>query len=430
MKLIEELLRIKKVMGLINEGDDDQWDAVLVGGLDNRSGDYKINDQVELLKKGLGQDKKVKGFRYNTPTSEIKSFLDKNPNVSVYLFSAGCNKAGEISKLNKINKNKVYIIEPYGKSKNVTSIVNFAVNNGIPSSNVYSGSGSARGEGITSNSSKTKNVSHWGSLEFVGQKTKNDIDGSSNSTTTNSENKKMLEIGSKGERVRKLQKLLKIYEDGIFGPQTKRCVEIFQEKNQLSPTGYVDKNTIIRIKEMIDKNTEYKSPKFCQIKRGSESPTKITSGKNIIIGDSISPWLAKNISKASLLSKEPGPKSLWQGGKNVSWLINSLQNFPTSENIKNVIITIGTNGGFNSSDNISGLFSSLKAKFPNAKFLVVQGSWGWGGNKNVTSDKVRKYYSKYKNEGAIIIEPPVGNIEPHGNRPVYQKIGTAIDSLL
>jgi len=65
-----------------------------------------------------------------------------------------------------------------------------------------------------------------------------------------------------------------------------------------------------------------------------------------------------------------------------------------------------------------------------ANFYAVQGSWGWGGLKNTQEKDVREYYKKFASQGATIIEPPIGKIEPHGNKPVYKEIGAAIDSLL
>lgn len=154
-------------------------------------------------------------------------------------------------------------------------------------------------------------------------------------------------------------------------------------------------------------------------------------GENIIIGDSQTPFVDMNTTKASRISTEPGMSSLWQGGKGVSWLIDALSQFQESPEISNVVIVIGTNGNFGKyNDNISLLFELLRTKFPNANFYAVQGSWGWGGLKNTQEKDVREYYKKFAREGATIIEPPIGKIEPHGNKPVYAEIGAAIDSLL
>lgn len=42
-----------KYIKIYEDLDQASYDAVLIGGLDNRPGDYKIDKQVELLKKHM-----------------------------------------------------------------------------------------------------------------------------------------------------------------------------------------------------------------------------------------------------------------------------------------------------------------------------------------------------------------------------------------
>jgi murein DD-endopeptidase MepM/ murein hydrolase activator NlpD len=51
---------------------------------------------------------------------------------------------------------------------------------------------------------------------------------------------KVLKLGSKGPAVRRLQQVLKLKEDGQFGPITETAVKAFQKKNSLAETGIVD----------------------------------------------------------------------------------------------------------------------------------------------------------------------------------------------
>lgn len=144
------------------------YDAMLVGGLDYRSGDFDINTQVEFLKIGIGSNKKVKGFRYNTPISTIDSFLEKNSKIPIFLFSAGCSKAEELSTNPNVNKNKLYIIEPYAKSLRTKRIVQSAVSNGVPKGNVFVGDTKARGFGVVNGATSSNSPSHWGALKKIG----------------------------------------------------------------------------------------------------------------------------------------------------------------------------------------------------------------------------------------------------------------------
>jgi len=150
--------------------------------------------------------------------------------------------------------------------------------------------------------------------------------------------------------------------------------------------------------------------------------------KNIIIGDSQTPYVDWGSSKFELISSQSGESSLWSGGKSLIWLLNAVKKQPSDSCVTNLAICIGTNGGFNPKDDINGLVSVVKEKFPNASLFVVKGSWGWGGNKNVTDEKVNTYYNKFKDLGVKIIEPAIGKVkDPHGNLPVYAKIGAEID---
>ena len=155
---------------------------------------------------------------------------------------------------------------------------------------------------------------------------------------------------------------------------------------------------------------------------------------NIIIGDSLCPLLAAKITNASLLSRDSGEKSLWKGGMGVSWLKDAVSKYRISPNIQNVVVNIGTNGGFKLKDDIKGLYDQLKKVFPNARFFQIQGSWGWGGNTAVTLSKVTEYYKVYQEQGAILINPPIGysatDREAHSNRPVLVTIGAEVDRLI
>ena len=155
---------------------------------------------------------------------------------------------------------------------------------------------------------------------------------------------------------------------------------------------------------------------------------------NIVIGDSQTPYVDAATTKASRISTTGGKSSLWLGGMGVNWLKDAVNSYPTvNNNVKNVVTVIGTNGDFGkvfgASEDIAGLFAAIHTKFPNATILVVQGSWGWGKMRSTEQD-VRTYYKKYSDLGGILIEPPIGNVEPHGSRPVYTTIGAAIDAAI
>lgn len=166
-------------------------------------------------------------------------------------------------------------------------------------------------------------------------------------------------------------------------------------------------------------------------KSGKSRSKEVDLNKNYVIGDSQTPFIDNNSMKVSRIDTSSGQNSLWKGGVNLKWLKESVNAYPVSPSVNSIVINIGTNGGFNPNDDIEGLVNAIKTKFPNAKLFVVKGSWGWGGNVNVTESKVNSYYDKFSNLGVEVIKTPIGKVnDPHSNLPVYAQIGSEIDSKL
>lgn len=166
------------------------------------------------------------------------------------------------------------------------------------------------------------------------------------------------------------------------------------------------------------------------------SSSKISSSssiQNIIIGDSQSRYVDWGSQKFNLLSKEGSESALWLGGQNLQWLNSAVSKHSGSKEVKNIAICIGTNSIFNQRDNISGLVTNIKNKFPNARLFAIKGSWAWPGNKsnkNVTEKQVNDYYAEFSKYGVKVIEPPIGPGEPHGFKQIYKTIGKNLDDEL
>lgn len=207
-------------------------------------------------------------------------------------------------------------------------------------------------------------------------------------------------------------------------PTTDKALDAIKTKVfKISKTSYVEP---ISSKE-VEKNQSGKKPT-----KVLKTPENYVRGsRNYIIGDSQTPFIDMNSDKATRLGKKGSEEVLWKGGIGLSWLKSAVRNYPISPNVNSIIINIGTNGGFNPNDDVSGLVSSIMEKFPNAKILAVQGSWGWGGNKKVTQQRVNNYYNKFRSLGVTVVNTPIGKVkDPHGNLPVYAEIGKEIDNLL
>ena len=151
--------------------------------------------------------------------------------------------------------------------------------------------------------------------------------------------------------------------------------------------------------------------------------TSALSG-NIIIGDSQTAFVKTQTNNIQM------PAELQKGGTGVAWLKDQVTKYAISPNVNNVVLCTGTNDGYSASS-VPALFTALHKTFPKAKIYEVQGSWGWGGIKDITEKTVKAYYkNNYENRGATIIEPPIGSGDPHSNKPVYKQIGAAINKLL
>ena len=173
----------------------------------------------------------------------------------------------------------------------------------------------------------------------------------------------------------------------------------------------------------------YKKIKNSNSKNLENKDNNNSATKSIIIGDSQTPFIAKQSQKIKMLGSVGGENVLWKGGMGLKWLKDAVTKYPVSNDVKNVVINIGTNGGFNANEDIAGLINELKRVFPKSKFYAVKGSWGWGGNKSITEQKVNAYYDKFKNNGVIILNTAIGSVtDPHGNLPIYKQIGKEIDN--
>ena len=75
---------------------------------------------------------------------------------------------------------------------------------------------------------------------------------------------------------------------------------------------------------------------------------QIKNGRSIIVGDSQTPFIKKQSVKIQMLGDIGGEDVLWKGGMGLSWLKGAVKKYPITKDIINVVINIGTNGGFSS----------------------------------------------------------------------------------
>jgi hypothetical protein len=137
------------------------------------------------------------------------------------------------------------------------------------------------------------------------------------------------------------------------------------------------------------------------------APTKPTPGKAILIGDSQTPAIKSFSKKLQPLTKDG---VLWKSGWFLKDLKKAVEAYKKDETIQKVFINIGTNGSYSSSDNVSGLISSIKKTFPNSTLYVIEGSTGWGGVKDVQRSTIDNYYKKFTSLGVTKLQNAIGDV--------------------
>lgn len=227
--------------------------------------------------------------------------------------------------------------------------------------------------------------------------------------------------------MKKIKNFSEFLNEGFFdSPVLGKLGSIFTGANDITHT---PKNQVSS--DPISSNVV--SPGVTQPVRNPSMP----AGKSIVIGDSLSPNVAK-CSKADLISNTGGSSSLWKSGIAIGTLLDYVKSYgKTDSSIKNVVISIGTNGIFKrSTDTVNKLVDELNKKFPNAKVLVVKGTYGpkaaWSpALTRVSQTTVDNYYSDFTKKGVYVVPTAIGNqTDAHSYTDIYKIIGKEIDANL
>jgi hypothetical protein len=156
-------------------GSSGKLPIVLIGGLDNRPGDYNIKEQAKLLKTSLLVGQKIFAFRYVNHDNAVEKIKQLGGDCHVVVFSKGGDWSDDCASAIK-DKTKMYIVEPYGAGSTAKNSVTTAVKLGVPPQNVIVGSSAGTGDGIVNGASKTPREEeykapngsyHFGALKWV-----------------------------------------------------------------------------------------------------------------------------------------------------------------------------------------------------------------------------------------------------------------------
>jgi hypothetical protein len=170
------------------------------------------------------------------------------------------------------------------------------------------------------------------------------------------------------------------------------------------------------------------------------TPT-VPIGETIVIGDSQSPSIQSKVSGSKLGTEG----SEWKTGWFMKNLTSGLNAISPNNNVKNVVVSIGTNGAYNMTDKFDELRDAIVKAYPKLdKVILVKGSWCWGNaNWPCTTTSpctpVDQYYSTLKSSletklaGKVkIVSAPIGctSTHPTSNTPSIVTIGGEITSLI
>lgn len=137
--------------------------------------------------------------------------------------------------------------------------------------------------------------------------------------------------------------------------------------------------------------------------------------QSIIIGDSQVRYIAMNSLKAEALIR------LTQSGIGLKKLNEKVKSYEVSKTVQNVFICIGVNDNYKYQE--VGFMKNLKRTFPNAKFYMIKGSYGWGNTRTFNP-------SYYDNFGTEVLKNGIGKGDPHKNKHTYKLIGQEIDNII
>ncbi len=150
-----------------------------------------------------------------------------------------------------------------------------------------------------------------------------------------------------------------------------------------------------------------------QVSAAADNSIKTTSSDKsaaIIMGDST---VGVFSSVPNGLVKNNIEISFNKSGETVKWLVDRMTEFAKNNkkygNTKHVFVSIGTNDGYvvntSSKKKISELNDLIKKVYPNAKRIVVPGTYGWGNIKDKTKQDQDAYYKTFTDLGFIYQYP-------------------------
>jgi 23S rRNA pseudoU1915 N3-methylase RlmH len=148
----------------------------------------------------------------------------------------------------------------------------------------------------------------------------------------------------------------------------------------------------------------YAIEKFRPKNAGATPPIVNKVGRNIIIGDS------HGVGISAITKSAKAEKGLAKSGWTLANVLTALNARAVDKSVARVFISIGTNGQFSTSDDVTTFINTIKAKFPQAIIYVYGGSYGWSGTRTraTLEDRFAKYYKRFADMGVYVLKNKLG----------------------
>jgi hypothetical protein len=145
---------------------DTNVDVIFVSGLVSA---ISFNSQVNAFKNAYTPNAIIKSFTFETTNlPAIKQVLKLNPKIPIFLFSAGCQRITGLIDDPNLDKTKVFLVEPYTVDTVGRRNMESAIDNGVPSKNLYVGPDSTRGSNVDRDTTKVpRGTGHLDALKLA-----------------------------------------------------------------------------------------------------------------------------------------------------------------------------------------------------------------------------------------------------------------------
>jgi hypothetical protein len=153
-----------------------------------------------------------------------------------------------------------------------------------------------------------------------------------------------------------------------------------------------------------------------------------TPDNTLVFGDSQAP-------RVQAAGKSFLGSARYLGGSGIDWLLGEVASYTfTTDGVQHVVVVTGVNdlypAGAAARAKVAKLVTELRRIFRGCQVYYVIGSWGWGGASSKTEEDAYAYAMLFAEQGAVVVEPPIGPGDPHADKASYREIAGALEKAM